>query len=81
MTTTFRKKLNHYERENIDAVSKLRIIEPQLEKHESELKRLKKDNERLEKKNRVLMETERVYKKGRWSILFSKKRKALYFLI
>ena len=40
MSNTFRKKLNHYERENVDAISKLRILEPQLEKQEIELDRL-----------------------------------------
>ena len=65
MGTTFRKKLSHYERENIDAVSKLRIMEPQLEKQEAELERLAKDNKKLEKKNRALMETQRVFEMDR----------------
>ena len=40
MTTTFRKKLNHFERETIDSVGKLRIMEPQIEKQEAEIERL-----------------------------------------
>ncbi|CAG5090232.1 Oidioi.mRNA.OKI2018_I69.PAR.g12516.t2.cds [Oikopleura dioica] len=61
LTTTFRKKLNHFERENVDALGKLRILEPQVEKIEGENDRLLKDNRRLEKKNRALMEAQRVY--------------------
>lgn len=40
MTTTFRKKLNHFERETIDSVGKLKIMEPQIEKQEAEIERL-----------------------------------------
>lgn len=61
LTYTFRKKLNHFERENVDALGKLRILEPQIEKVEGENDRLMKDNRRLEKKNRALMEAQRVY--------------------
>ena len=61
LTYTFRKKLNHFERENVDALGKLRILEPQIEKVEGENDRLLKDNRRLEKKNRALMEAQRVY--------------------
>ncbi|CBY32587.1 unnamed protein product [Oikopleura dioica] len=61
LTYTFRKKLHHFERENVDALGKLRILEPQIEKAEGENDRLMKDNRRLEKKNRALMEAQRVY--------------------
>ena len=50
MTTTFRKKLNHFERETIDSVGKLRIMEPQIEKQEAEIERLTFD-----KKNHQLL--------------------------
>lgn len=60
MTTTFRKKLNHFERETIDSVGKLRIMEPQIEKQEAEIERLTNDNKKLERKNRALMETKRM---------------------
>ena len=39
MSSTFRKKLNHFERETIDASGKLRIMEPQIEKQEAEIER------------------------------------------
>jgi len=60
MTTTFRKKLNHFERETIDSVGKLKIMEPQIEKQEAEIERLTNDNKKLERKNRALMETKRM---------------------
>jgi len=34
MSNNFRKKLSHYEREGVEAVSKLRLIEPQFAKNE-----------------------------------------------
>ena len=41
MANTFRKKLGHYEREGVEATSKLRLIEPQMTKNEAELEKLK----------------------------------------
>ena len=65
LTRTFRKKLQHYEHESMDAVTKLRIIEPQLEKNQGELDSIRKDNKRLEKKIKVLTETNRAYELDR----------------
>ena len=65
MSSTFRKKLNHFERESHDAFTKLRIMAPQLEKKEAEYDRIIKDNKKLEKKNRALMETQRVFELDR----------------
>jgi hypothetical protein len=61
LASTFRKKLNHFERENVNALGKLGILEPQIDKIEGENERLVKDNRRLERKNRALMEAQRVY--------------------
>ena len=58
---TFRKKLTHYERQNVDALGKLRMIEPQIAKNEIELEKLQREVKKVEKKNRALMETQRVY--------------------
>ena len=41
MANTFRKKLGHYEREGVEATSRLRLIEPQMAKTEAELEKLK----------------------------------------
>ena len=59
--TKFRKKLAQFERENVEAFSKLRMIEPQLARNEEELEKIEKENKKLEKKNRALIETQRVY--------------------
>ena len=61
LSSALRKKLNHFERQNVNALGKLGILEPQIEKIEGENERLVKDNRRLEKKNRALMEAQRVY--------------------
>ena len=41
MSNTFRKKLNHYEREGVEATTKLAMVEPELQKAETELIKLK----------------------------------------
>lgn len=61
LASAFRKKLNHFEREHVNALGKLGILEPQIDKIEGDNERLVKDNRRLEKKNRALMESQRVY--------------------
>jgi chromosome segregation ATPase len=58
---TFRKKLTQFERQNVEAFSKLRMIEPQLARNEEELEKIQKENKKLERKNRALVETQRVY--------------------
>ena len=61
LASTFRKKLTNFERVKVDALGKVGILEPQIEKIEGENERLMKVNRGLEKKNRVLIEAQRVY--------------------
>ena len=65
LSRTFRKKLSHYEREGTTAISKVQIMEPQLERIESDLTKAQAEVRKLEKKNRALMETQRVYELDR----------------
>ena len=53
--------MTHYERQNVEAVGKLRVLEPQLTRTEAEFDKLSKDVKKIEKKNRALMETQRHY--------------------
>ena len=65
LSLIFKKKLIHYERSNVEAFGKLKVISPQLTKNEDELDKVQKENKKLEKKNRALMETQRVYEVDR----------------
>ena len=56
---------SHYEREGTQAISKLQIMEPQLERAENELTKAQAEVRKFEKKNRALMETQRVYELDR----------------
>jgi len=62
---TLRKKLTHYERQNVEALGKLRALEPQLSRNESEYEKVSKEARKMEKKNRALMETQRHYELDR----------------
>jgi len=61
----FRKKLMHYERRNVEALGKLRVLEPQLAANENEYEKLMRDVEKSERKNRALVETQRHYERKR----------------
>merc|ERR1711990_940803 len=56
---TFRKKLTHYERQNVDALGKLRMIEPQIAKNEIELEKLQRElKKEVHQKSNLLKQTD-----------------------
>ena len=72
--------MTHYERQNVEALGKLRVLEPQLTRNENELEKLQKEVKKVhfyylceklqifsqvEKKNRALMETQRHFELNR----------------
>jgi len=61
----FRKKLMHYERRNVEALGKLRVLEPQLALSEAEFEKVAREVDKVERKNRAMLETARHYERQR----------------
>ena len=55
----------HYERRNVEALGKLRVLEPQLAANENEYEKLVREVDKIERKNRALVETQRHYERKR----------------
>ena len=55
----------HYERRNVEALGKLRVLEPQLAASENEYEKLMREVEKNERKNRALVETQSHYERKR----------------
>ena len=49
----------------MEAIGKIRVLEPQLTKNEAEFEKLSRETKKIEKKNRALMETQRHYELDR----------------
>ena len=60
--------MTHYERQNVEALGKLRVLEPQLALNESEYQKLAKEVSKVERKNRALIETQRHYERKRMQL-------------
>lgn len=53
----------HYERRNVEALGKLRVLEPQLALSEAEYEKVTREVDKAERKNRAMLETARHYER------------------